>query len=176
MACRLLGAKPLSEPMCNIVNSNLRNKLQWNPNSFIQENAFENVVGEKALILSRPHCTNIHLSVAISRVHIWCSVLVEWLSHIVNTLRPSQNGRRFAEDTFKRIFLNENVRISIKISLKFIPKCPTNNIPALVQIMVWRRPGDNPLTHICVTLPQWVKNSEQMLSHDHYHLFCPSVT
>ena len=32
-----------------------------------------------------------------------------------NTLRPRQNGRRFADDTFKRIFLNENVRISIKI-------------------------------------------------------------
>ena len=32
-----------------------------------------------------------------------------------NTLRPRQNGRRFADDTFKCIFLNENVRISIKI-------------------------------------------------------------
>ena len=30
----------------------------------------------------------------------------------LNTLRPRQNGRRFADDTFKRIFLNENVRIS----------------------------------------------------------------
>ena len=81
------------------------------------------------------------------------------------TLRPRQNGRHFADDTFKRIFLNENVRISIKISLKFVPKCPINNIPALVQIMAWRRPGDKPLsepmmirllTHICVTQPQWV--------------------
>ena len=39
----------------------------------------------------------------------------------VNTLRPRQNGRRdFADDIFKCIFLNENVRLSIKISLKFI--------------------------------------------------------
>ena len=37
--------------------------------------------------------------------------------------------------TFKRIFLNENVRISIKISLKFVPMGPINNILALVQIM-----------------------------------------
>ena len=83
-----------------------------------------------------------------------------------NTLRPRQNGRRFADDTFKRIFLNENVRISIKISLKFVPKGPINNYPALVQIMAWRRSGDKPLsepmmvsllTHICVTRPQWVK-------------------
>ena len=53
----------------------------------------------------------------------------------VNTLRPRQNGRHFADDTFTRIFLNENVRISIKISLKFVPKGPINNNPALVQIM-----------------------------------------
>ena len=84
----------------------------------------------------------------------------------VNTLRPRQNGRHFTDDTFKRIFMNENVRISIKFSLKFVPKCPFNNIPALVLIMAWRRPGDKPLselmmvsllTHICVTRPQWVK-------------------
>ena len=60
----------------------------------------------------------------------------------VNTLRPRPNGRHFADDTFKRIFVNENVRISIKISLKFVPKGRISNIPALVQIMVWRRPGD----------------------------------
>ena len=53
--------------------------------------------------------------------------------------------------------------ISLKISLKFVPKVRINNIPALVQIMAWRRPGDKPLsepmmvsllTHICVTRPQ----------------------
>ena len=43
------------------------------------------------------------------------------------------------------IFLNENVRISIKISLKFVPKGPINNNPALVQIMAWRWSGDKPL-------------------------------
>ena len=89
------------------------------------------------------------------------SRLLTW----INTLRPRQNGRRFADDTFKRIFLNENVRISIKISLKFVPKGPINNIPALVQIMAWRRSGDKPLsepvmvrllTYICVTRLQWV--------------------
>ena len=78
------------------------------------------------------------------------------------TLRPRQNGRRFADDTFKRIFFNENVRISIRISLKFVPKGPINNNPALVQIIAWRRPGDKLLsgpmmfslmTHICVTRP-----------------------
>ena len=58
-------------------------------------------------------------------------------SLIFNTMRQRQNGRRFADDTFKRIFLNENVRISIKISLKFVPEGPINNNPSLVQIMAW---------------------------------------
>ena len=80
-----------------------------------------------------------------------------------NTMRPRQNCHHFADDTFKHIFLNENVRILIKISQKFVPKGPINNIPALVQIMAWRRPGDKPLsgpmlvrflTHICVTRPE----------------------
>ena len=95
------------------------------------------------------------------------SIGVPWqvaLQWSLNSFRPRQNGRRFADDTFKRIFLDENARISMKISLKFVPKGPINNIPALVQIMAWRRPGDKPLsepmmicllTHICVTRPQW---------------------
>ena len=91
----------------------------------------------------------------------------------VNTLRPRQNGRHFADDTFKRIFLNGNVRISIKISLNFVPKWPIINIPALVQIMAWRRPGDKSLseamvvsllTHICVTRPQWVNVIDSLSS------------
>ena len=84
-----------------------------------------------------------------------------------NSLRPRRNRRHFADDIFKCIFLNENVWIPIKISLKFVPKGPINNIPALVHIMAWRRPGDKPLsepmmvsllTHICVTRPQWVNS------------------
>ena len=72
----------------------------------------------------------------------------------LNTLRPKQNGRHFADDTFKPIFLNENIRISNKISLKFVPKVPINNIPALVQIMAWRRPGHKPLSEpTIVSLP-----------------------
>ena len=56
-----------------------------------------------------------------------------------NTLKPRQNGRHFADDIFKCIFVNENVRTSIKISLNFGPKGPINNISSLFQIMAWRR-------------------------------------
>ena len=59
-----------------------------------------------------------------------------------NTLRPRQNGRRFADDTFKHIFLNQNVWISLKISLKFVPKFQINNIPANGLA----RPVDKPLS------------------------------
>ena len=84
----------------------------------------------------------------------------------LNTLRPRQNGHHFPDDIFTCIFLTENWDNLIKISLKFVPKVLINNIPALIQIMAWRRPGDKPLselmmvnsaTHICVTWHQWVK-------------------
>ena len=112
-----------------------------------------------------------------SNVELWCflwcqsaqtaeqTVNRQGNQHI-NTLRPRQNGRHFADNNFNCIFLNENVRISIEISLKFFPKGRINNTPSLVQIMAWRRRSDKPLsepmmvrlpTHICVARPQWVK-------------------
>ena len=60
------------------------------------------------------------------------------------------------------LFLDENVRILTKLSMKFVAQGPLNNIPALVKIMAWQRPGTKPLyepmmvsllTHICVTQP-----------------------
>ena len=56
----------------------------------------------------------------------------------------------------------------------FVSKGPINNIPALVQIMAWRRPGDKPLSepvmlsllkHICVTRPPWVNNGDATVLH-----------
>ena len=101
-------------------------------------------------------------SIAVLYRVMFVHLLETWF----NTLGPRQNGRHFPEDILKCIFLNENVWISIRISLKFVPKGPINNIPALVQITAWRRPGDKPLseamiinlpTHICVPRPQRVK-------------------
>ena len=70
----------------------------------------------------------------------------------VNILRAKQNGCHFAYDLSKCIFLNENVLISYKISLKFLPKGPINKIPALVQIMDWRRLGNKPLSEPMMAL------------------------
>ena len=54
---------------------------------------------------------------------------------LVNTLRLRQNGRHFPDDIFKCIFLNENVYILIKISLKFVPKGPIKNNPPSERMM-----------------------------------------
>ena len=91
----------------------------------------------------------------------WCK------GQLFNSLLPRQHGCHFADDTLKRIFFNEIVRISMNFSLKFVPKGPIHNIPALVQIMAWCRLGNKPLsepmmvrllTHIYVTRPQWVNS------------------
>ena len=101
-----------------------------------------------------------HETLYVSNILIHSS----WHGVGINKLRPRQNGRHFTDDIFKCIFLNENVWITIKISMKFVPKGPINKIPALVQIMAWCRPGNKPLSepmmvslpiHICITLPQW---------------------
>ena len=47
--------------------------------------------------------------------------------------------------------MNENFCILVKITLKFVPKDPIDNGPALVQIMAWRRIGDKPLSESMLT-------------------------
>ena len=90
-------------------------------------------------------------------------VTILFRPQFVNTLRPKQNRRLFAEDIFKCIFLKEIARILLQISLKCVLGVRINNIPALAQIMAWRPPGDKPLsepmmfnllTHICVDRSQ----------------------
>ena len=93
-----------------------------------------------------------------------CYCIVDWT--IMNKLQwnSNQNKIKFIQkmclkllyakwwpfcpggDKLNTFFLNENVRISIEISLKFVPRGLINNIPALVQIMAWHRPGNKPLS------------------------------
>ena len=79
--------------------------------------------------------------------------------------RPRQNCYHIADYIFKCNFLEENLWLFIAISLEIVPRGTADNIPVLVQIMAWCRPGDKPLseammvrllTHICVTRLQWV--------------------
>ena len=62
-----------------------------------------------------------------------------------------ENGHHFAESIFRCIFLNGNICIFIKISLKFAPKGPIDNNPAPVEIMAWPRIGDKPLSELMLT-------------------------
>ena len=61
----------------------------------------------------------------------------------------------------------------IKISLKSVSEGPINNIPASVQIMAWRRPGDKQLSEpmmvrllmlMCVTRPQSINAETHKLT------------
>ena len=58
---------------------------------------------------------------------LWHPILTNWVW--------DNMAANFVDNIFKCIFLNENARISIKISLKFVPQGPINNIPTLVQTM-----------------------------------------
>ena len=97
-----------------------------------------------------------HLTIVFLSVYLAMVLCLRRLHHHI--LRPRQDGCRFPDDILRCIFLNENSWILSNISLKFVPRVPINNIPALVQIMAWRRPGAKPLsepmmvrspTHIC---------------------------
>ena len=88
-----------------------------------------------------------------------CLALMQWGRDKMATI---------SQMTFSSAFFNENVWIPIKISLKFVPKGPINNITALVQIMPRRHPGQKALselmmvslmTHKCVIRPQWIKST-----------------
>ena len=50
------------------------------------------------------------------------------------------------ETSLSNAFSWMKIWISLNISLKFVPEGQIKNIPALVQIMAWRRLGDKPLS------------------------------
>ena len=54
------------------------------------------------------------------------------VSSDIDSSPPGQNGRHFADDIFRSIFVNEKFCTLIKISLKFVPKGPIGNKAALV--------------------------------------------
>ena len=53
--------------------------------------------------------------------------------------------------THKNIFLDKNNWISIEVSLKFVLNGPIDYLPILVQLMVWRRTVDKPLSESVMT-------------------------
>ena len=70
-----------------------------------------------------------------------------WLTH----LPLDKMSVILAGGNFKCIFFIEKDRNHIQISLKFVPKCPIDNKPAMFQVMAWRRAGDKPLPEPMLT-------------------------
>ena len=113
---------------------------------------FERLYGETTFV-SFAHGTRSKHHAAGGYTENWTAWLPGDLGHVqnkdtvlsMNTLRPRWNRRQFAGDIFNLIFYNEDIWIAIKISRKFVVKGPINNIPALVYIMAWRRPGNKPI-------------------------------
>ena len=58
------------------------------------------------------------------------------------------HGQHFADDIYKWIFFDEN-HILTQMSLKSVPRGPTENLSSLVQVMACRQTGDKPyLSHM----------------------------
>ena len=80
-------------------------------------------------------------------------------------MRPIRDGSHVPDNILKWIFLNAILWISMKISLKFVPRVRINNIQPLAQLMALRRVGKplsepmmgSLLTHIYVPRSQWTK-------------------
>ena len=121
------------------------------------------IISAETTVLSL--CTQNHIlnEYLAARYNIICNISHK-TSLLSNILRPRQNVRHFPDDIFKCISWKKIYAFRLKISLMFVSKGPVNNILVLVQIMIWRRLGDKPLsepilvrllTQICVTRPQW---------------------
>ena len=81
----------------------------------------------------------------------------DWRNHAaprgnscVNSSLPGQNGCHFADYILEWIVINGNFCISIQISLKFL-WVQISNKSALVQVMVWHRTDDKPLSEPMLT-------------------------
>ena len=155
-------------PICSKINSMASNGLSPEANRQQQQCRGQlvgnvNMILEKVgLIVQWGKCNFEYITFKFQSMKVVSSICCEIpsgkccpTSLMVNSLRQRQNGHHFADGTSKRFFfLNENVWILIKISVKFIPKGPINNMPALVQIMAWCQPGDKPLSEpMMVRLP-----------------------
>ena len=113
------------------------------------------------------------------RLHCLCNGLVP---HSLGAKPLTLSGRDKMADILQTTFSNAffEWKCSFRNWLKFVPNIRISNIPALVQIMAWRRPGAKPLsdpmmisllTHICVTRPQWMNGLKQCWSSPLMHIY-----
>ena len=130
-----------------IVNWIIRKKWLWNCNQnsniFAEENSLGNVVCSLVTILFKHQCRNMKDIIILHWIyhilpngtHIiyysyYSHQIIWYMYKYIDTLRPRQNGRHFADDIFKCIFLNENFWLSNDISLNLclFRVCLINNV------------------------------------------------
>ena len=75
---------------------------------------------------------SINLSIACSNACSGYQQHHKSSKHRINSSSARQNGRHFADDIFRCIFVNDNVGILNKTSLKFVPEGPIDYNPASV--------------------------------------------
>ena len=116
MICWLFHTKPLLNQcwFCQVAPY-VQTPMKFFHNTVISipGNTLENTMWNMAAIVVRPSCIN---------------------DFQLNIFSLRQNCYHFTDNSFKCIFLNENVWISLKMSLKFVPKFWINSIPPLGQI------------------------------------------
>ena len=159
----------------NIVNSTIRNKLQWNnnrnSNSFIQENAFQNVLCEMAAILSRLQYVQLksrEILFAHNLPIVWTLVCTEHGSVTAVTSIAAAIFRPYHDDVIKWKHFPRNWPF-----VREIHRSPVN-FPHKGQ---WR--GALMFSLIYVWINDWVNNREAgdlRRQHGHYDVIVmPSV-
>ena len=119
-----------------------------------------------ALILEKAWCGIDDKPLVERKFYQLTDVYIRQQASKFNLSPPGQNGRHFANDIFRCIFVSVNVGILIKISLKFLPKGPIDNNSTLVQIMSWCRIGDKPLSEPMLTrLTEFWKIAPSVIRH-----------
>ena len=70
---------------------------------------------------------------------------------MISSYPAGRNGRHFAGNVFKCIFMDEKFCILNRLSRKLVPNDLIDNIPELFQIMAWRWSDDKPLSEPMLT-------------------------
>ena len=154
---------------CDIVNMNLRNKLQWNFKwnlyIFIQENPFQNAVWKMAAILSWPQCANHNCCVDMTNL-IGNKLALQWRHNGCNGVSNYQPHVCL----FNRLFRCRSKKLSkLRVIGLYVGNSPvTGEFPAqrasnAENVSIWWRHHG---MHITMTLHCWVSGKLWYLQHN----------
>ena len=126
-----------------ILQTRFSNAFSWHYSSIGSDNCLARP-GDKPS--SKPMIISLLMHICITRpqwVKSFLQKTVTLLCYTTNTIADDDPIPCVARSSAAVIM---TVCTLTQISRKFVPTGQINNIPALVQIMAWRRPGDKPLS------------------------------